>query len=293
MYPSVELRHGGEVYHVSSGQQTNLFTLCMYEEHSQKETPTAIMSSYPSVSVQVDASANMISVDMPGEATGAANPTVVLQCKQDNFFESGIQYVITRDAQTNVITNLQAVAKSNVSSSHIISRATTESVTWINTASGAMDVSFNFHANPEQRLVFDASNATSLLSSTSGLNQRLGYHILMIATHALSVRQPSLATSVFNLPSLQGFAPIVEKAIVDAVVMALSTQQSQQTILDKIISTNGPIISDQSGLINYTSSLSPLIFSIACNNITLNIQLYTGERKLTLRNIRLRLELVP
>lgn len=200
---------------------------------------------------------------------------------------------MTTDAVTNVITDISASAKSNISTTHISDRAAI-SASWINTASGTIDVSFNFNNGAERKFLFDASNAAANLSSNVNLNQRLGYQIMMIAAHAFTVRQPANATEVFALAALQSGATEIESAIANSVSLALSAKPCQQAILDKIISNTGPIVSGPAtGTLTYNATMSPLNFTIICDNIKLNISLPVGQRTLTLRNIKFRITLIP
>ncbi len=246
------------------------------------------MATYPSVSVSVDASSNFINVSLPSDAQDT-RPMLSFTCLKSSFFSSTIDYTISKDA-SNIITGMQAIAKSNVSATHIASRsALLSSTTWINSAPGVLDVSFNFNNTGERTFRFDASNAVTLCTAAGQL--RLGYHILMIATHAFSVIRPSSINAVFTTAQLNACAASIESTIGTAIANMLDTQAGQQAILQKLLDSQGPFFNDTSGSITYNSSMITLNFSALIDNIKINIAT-PNVKTLVLRNLRVSIQLV-
>lgn len=246
------------------------------------------MATNPSVSVFVDASSTPISVSLPGDVQDM-RPMLAFTCVRSSFFSASIDYTVSRDG-SNIITGLQATAKSNVSGSHILTRAgLSNSTSWSNVQGGVLDVSFNFNNMGERKFKFDASNAVSLCNLAS--NNRLGYHILMVATHAFNFVKPSSLNAVFTTAQLNACAATIESTISTAIVNILASQTSQQAILQKILDSQGPFFSDTNGSFTYTASTGALSFTILIDNIRIDIAT-PSVKTLLLRNIRISIQLV-
>lgn len=242
----------------------------------------------PNISVTVDMASNGVSVTLPSD-TVDSSPMLFFTCLKTSFFSSSIDYTVTRNTPSNVVTSFQAVQKSNISTSHVFSRASTQTSSWKNTVSGAIDVSFNFNNMGERRFRFDASNGMTLSSLVSG---RLGCQVLSLVAHCYNIKRPVGINDVFSSSDLLPGASGVENAITNRLAATLALQTNQNIILQKLIDTHGPFIGDEaSGSITYGSTFPGLNITFNLDNIKINIST-PSVRTLLLRNIKVQIQLV-
>lgn len=245
------------------------------------------MSVSPVVSVQLDASASAVSVSLPSQVTDTT-PILMFTCTKPSFFDaSGLKYNVIKDAK-GVITDIQAIASNNILDAHVLSRASGLNTAWINSSinNNIADVNCNFNGI-NRVFKFDIQNANSLVSTN-----RLGQHLMLIATHALNIQRPSTITQLFSTTQITSAALTLETQFATLLTSVLSTQTAQQAILNRIIETNGPVIGDTSGNLPYLSSYSDIDFTVTLNNVKFSVLYPKLTRELVLGNIKVRVRVV-
>ncbi len=246
------------------------------------------MSAIPNVAVAVDISANAVSIALASD-TAVLTPYIRFTCTKVSFFDAlGIQYTVSKNVN-NVVTSISALARSSVQSSHITSRAGDTSLSsWINGPSNGnvINVPYTFQGTSKS-IIYDLANASAVLGASS-----LGKHIAFMVTHAMLIRHQSSATALFAAATLSTLAASIETQVGTLVASAVATQANQQSFLNKIIASNGPVIQETGGYLKYTTDMSDIDIMITLTNVKFDLTVAGNVKTLVLTSVPICIRLI-
>ena len=223
---------------------------------------------YPNVTASIDLSGSTVSV-IPVSDTEIQEAHIRLTCLKASFFTaSGIGYSVNKNVK-NVVTAVNAIAKSNIASDHIRTRAGNVGLSsWILKSGNLTDITYTFAGGAQRTLKYDVTNVVNVLGNFSSL----GKHIVLLATNLLTTKRPSTETEIFTTTTVASLSSLIEVQISNLIATTLSSQANQQTILNDILMANGPIISEAGGIITYTAAMSDIDILIRLKNVKFNVQ---------------------
>ncbi len=232
------------------------------------------MSTTPIVNAIFSVNATGVTAT-PAVLSNVTLPTSYFQVTlpRGSFFASGFAYQVTT-AANNVVTSISALGPNrNVSSANVTSLAAT-GFTWVGTAaiSNLFDVSFNFQGQGMRATKVNITNRPTLTNATN-----LGRNIAFIVNSILSGATLANETSgvLGNTTTLTNIASTFNTNLGTILNSALSTQAAQDTMLQALITSNGPIITAATGSAtldyNVNSNYNQLRLFFYINNLSFNV----------------------
>jgi hypothetical protein len=251
------------------------------------------MSSVPIVGVSFSIDLTGSGVSLTSVLPAPSNlPTTYLQvdCSRAALFPSGVNYNLVTNA-SGIITTLSGVAHTaSISASHVVTQAGgTGSWRQAAAAGNVFDLSFNFNSTARQ-VRYNLAKAATVLSGANDL----GRHLMLMATHAVQLRDPSGANDVFDAPTVTSAAATLNTNIATALRTVLNTQAAQDALLQAIIRANGPVVpptttanANISTSLAYDASWNGLIMYFIITQLPVTVSFYGTNRSLVLQNVPL------
>jgi hypothetical protein len=251
------------------------------------------MSTIPVVnfSFSIDLSGNAVPITST-LANPSTLPTTYIQidCSKSQVFPSGINYNIVTNASGVITTLSGAVHTNSLNTTHVSSRAGTTG-SWRNAtlAGNIFDLSFNFNS-VNRTAKYNLAKAATILTGANDL----GRHVMLMVTHALRMQEPVTQTDIFDAATVTSAAATINTNITNAIRTVLNTQAAQNTLLQAIMRSNGPVVpvittanTNQTLSLAFDATWSNMILNFVIDSLPVNVSYYGKSYALVLRNLPL------